>query len=329
MLQKSREITRKLEVDEDSGAESEGGVSVDSEDENAMLESQLYSEKEVNPWMQKIRPTKKDNPWMAKPVLKTGSVYSRPDEFKDEIEELDNDSETEKDENMDKEDEIRENVENATKIVTTFDSGVENSLTLEKDDGSIGDNEAERDTRKDEIDEIFSHGHKKSVINKKEGKKKAKRLKKNKKKQKRLVENSVNNEQTDKSIETEIDISSKKTETKATNEDIADSDDDLISEGLSRKRTLEEIEDSGSDVDEPKRARAALKKEESQAQNKTAIDKDAYVDPKKLFTLDAKLKQVGRGKKLKTMLTVLHLWYGRIECFIDFKIFKFWSWIKP
>ena len=350
MLQKSREITKKVDVPSDSDAESEGGVSLHSEEENVMLESQLHSEMKDNPWMQKILPTKKANSRMAKPVVETGSEYSRPSDFKDKSAAIERESEI-VEENIYKENEdsgiaVDKSVVNVRKINSPTSS--QERKVIEKDRNSTNVNVAETKNNDDAIDKIFDQAQKKSVMSKKaqkksvmskkgdknkskkdrkkgnkksivdknssvkdrkdktksvkdmkDGKKKAKLMKKNKKLKVAAKQSETDEDKSDKIKEMEMKAASEKAEIGMNSKDVDDddnSDDGLISEGLSRKRTIEEIEDSGFEVDEPKKSKIVPGEIGNKGKTKEKTEKEAFVDPKKLFKLDSKLKQVGKGK---------------------------------
>ena len=353
MLQKSREITKKVDVPSDSDAESEGGVSLHSEEENVMLESQLHSEMKDNPWMQKILPTKKANSLMRKSVVETGSEYSRPSEFKDKSAEIERESDI-VEENIYNENEdmgiaADNSVVNVRKIISPTSS--RERKVVEKDSSSSNVNVAETKNNDDAIDKIFDQaqkksvkskkgdknkskndrkkGNKKSIVDKnssvkdgkdktksvkgmKDGKKKAKLMKKNKKLKVAATKFETDEDKSDKIKEMEMKAASEKAEIELKSKDVEDddnSDDGLISEGLSRKRTIEEIEGSGFEVDEPKK----LKVVPGEIQNKRKTkdkktEKEAFVDPKKLFKLDNKLKQVGKGK----LFTVNPMYAGEV-----------------
>ena len=309
MLQKSREITKKIDVDSDSGAESEGGISVDSADETRMIESQLHSEREDNPWMKKVRPTKKDNPWMAKLGATTGSVYSRPEAFTDKSVEVGEESAREMIDDTISEDVTLDQVKARA---TLDDSGLELNLSckdkLNAEPLSSVDSKKKSkrktESNENEIEKIFS---KKSKSKKAEGKNKRKVKKKNKNKQKEKNTAETANNTKEMTGESKIPIDSDREKDKASSEKTvknSDEDEEMINEGLSRKRTLEEIEDIGSDVEveEPKRVRRDGEEKEKGETDDKSNEKEAYVDPKKLFTLDSKLKQVGAGKHLSNML---------------------------
>ena len=342
MLQKSREITKKVDVPSDSDAESEGGVSLHSEEENVMLESQLHSEMKDNPWMQKILPSKKVNSRMAKPVIETGSEYSRPSEFKDKSAEIERESEIVEGnmykENVDSGIVVDKSVVNVRKISSPTSSN--GRKAVEKDSNSSNVNVAETKNNDDAIDKIFDQAQKKSVMSKKgdknkakkdrkkgnkksivdknssvkdkkdktksvkdmkDGKKKAKLMKKNKKRKVAAKKSETDEDKSDKIKETEMKAASEKAEIELNSKGVDgddNSDDGLISEGLSRKRTIEEIEGSGFEVDEPKKLKvvpAEIVGNKRKTKDKKT-EKEAFVDPKKLFKLDSKLKQVGKGK---------------------------------
>lgn len=293
-----------MEVEEESETESEGGVSLDSDDE-----TQLQSEKGANPWMKKVRPTVKDNPWMLKSVLTAKSDYSRPEALGSNSDKVENDSDTVKDKGIANyvNSALFEGTSNTEGRNKSFDDterispgkGISKARKDDDNDVDNNDNEVddEDDVQRDDIDKIFSSVSKKSKISKSESKKKVKRKKKEKKQKMKVKKADTVKKQKHKSRDDLDKISSDKMKKENVDEK-DDKDDPLISEGLSRKRTLEEIEnsDSDADVEELKKVRKGSKKDEEGVAEKKTIEKEVFVDPQNLFTLDSKLKQVGAGR---------------------------------
>ena len=303
MLQRSRDLTKKLENNSDS-EESEGGITPDEEEDVMSLD------RGDNPWMTRVRPAKKDNPWMAKPeMIDNKSEFARPEAYQSGMTEGENDSDAEVENVSDditshddfkgsKSDELGSGSENEedSNIVDAAELTTEmNGSDLNSDDSDVGKNDT------DEIDEIFSSASKKTNLSKSDSKESKKMGKKKRKKEKNLTEKgeNVNNGKEKKgALTTKSGSKKKKTDIDSFNDDEIENDNDeddtaLISEGLNRKRTLEEIEYSESDgeVEETKKVKNVSKKEEG----KKNAGKEVFVDPKKLFTLDSKLKQVGSG----------------------------------
>ena len=301
MLQKSRELTKKHENNSDS-EESEGGITPDEEEDVMPLD------RGDNPWMTRVRPAKKDNPWMDKPeMIDNKSEFARPEAYQSGLTEGENDSDAEVENDNDdiashedfkrsKNDELGSGSENEedSNIVDAAELTTEmNGSDLNSDDGDVGKNDT------DEIDEIFSSASKKAKLSKSYSKESKKKGKKKRKKEKNLTEkgeNSNNQKEKRGALTTKSGTKKKKSDIDSVDDGIENDDEDdtaLISEGLNRKRTLEEIENLESDgeMEETKKVRKDSKKEEG----KRNAEKEVYVDPKKLFTLDSKLKQVGSG----------------------------------
>lgn len=280
MLQKSRELTQKLEAESD-----------DEESEETMVTTLGQTGGDTRYSIQTS-----SNPWMSKATVDM-STFSRPAEMKNEnLEDPKEDSDSESSNEQDISDVrvnnsqksvSRMNILNNSVSVTTEEKASEiTTASVAKDSDSNKDSEQEED----DIDDIF-----KQSLAKKAKKEMAKKKKKEKKKNK-----VIGSKKSEKKLKNKkVNLKFKNNEDHKSDEDNVE-EDEMISEGLVRKRTLEEIEDLSDDEKvsvSPVKKKKIVKrgKENDSKKDKT---EEPYIDPNKLFTMATKVKQVGDGPQL-------------------------------
>ena len=258
MIQKNKQLTEKTEVFSDS--DSDGGVSMDSEDEMNMLESAMSSS---------------NNPWMKATKLSRPTGYEKIQEVKNEDKIL-----------LPEEDSENEsvsadiNVEHVEFNIVNDDNDKNNGIKkLSKHKAKAKHSAVEVDN----IDELFkefeSEDDKNSQSiheNKEESrKKKRNRKKREKEKKKKLL----------KEIQTKQEDEDEKEESV---------EESYISEKLERKTTMEDFENEVSDDETGNDIRTRRKQTENEIETNRGHDKkeeDLYVDPKKLLNLESKLNK--------------------------------------
>lgn len=330
MLQKSRELTKKLEADSDSDTDEkfpDSGVVLDAEDNDLGLD-----------W-------KTDNPWMAKPgSRKSGSQFSRPGV----VENRDNTNDVEISEysrpaeviNADasngknnKDNNSTSNVENSVEKdkLLQRDSGKKNTnktdvydlSTIKFSESSVKSAREPNITKISEImDEIFDIKTKQKAHS---GKSKSKRRKNKAKKTEGKIKDGTKSKPEKKTVETEhteeinYNDDSDNSEPEHEREDIDEGNDsdgnegfddkeedteheDLNVESLKRKRTLEDLESASDDEAEELSAAKKTKSDnrgtgrgDKQGSDNKSKEEEVFVDPRKLFTVETKMRQVGPG----------------------------------
>ncbi|XP_060585732.1 uncharacterized protein LOC132741554 [Ruditapes philippinarum] len=316
MLQKSRALTKKVDVESDSEEEQlfpDSGVSMDNTevDDGA------------------------NNPWMARPNSgKSGSSYSRPQT----VNANDSEGENEKSEysrpkevinvkdNGDDEDDDDDDVlvidekEGEEKDNETGDnnkavSSEEEEVVIMKSKPGVEVHDlsslsTDKDVCDKTIDEIFDKKEKKK--NRSRGQRKNKSKNKNLANKKSETEEIKVDQLRENNSDSYSDLGNKSDNVTTKNdenrnndednEESLDEDEQINNESLSRKRTLEEFEemldnDSGEEITSNKKqkrnkTRKVDGKEEAALDKKTT-PKEAFVDPKKLFTIENRIKQIG------------------------------------
>lgn len=281
MIQKNKELTHKTEVFSDS--ESEGGVSMDSEDEMTMLESAIPST---------------NNPWMKATKLSKPSGYEPVQEVLNEdkiILSKDNESETESKNILgnvvekviieDNKNEVSEEDESESKLQNVEIKSSEKKLI--KQNGRAKDVEIS-----DNIDDLFKdleHGKSgdetiigsKSIHERVMSRNSSKSKKKRRKKEKEKLRKQMKEKPKQEPI-ADVEKDEKEEE-----------EESFISEKLSMKRTIDDFEGSLSEDDTGNDIRTVIKRrieKETKADSKPVEkQEDVYVDPKKLLTLESKL----------------------------------------
>lgn len=290
MLQKSRELTQKLEAgsDDDSG-DDDGFVSTGQTGGDTHYSTPGSS----NPWMAKVSATRPEK-----------SMFTRPEEMKNE--ELEASDENAGDDHVDNdsnEDDEEVVVEANEHVFLDKEPVEENNDSILKEDEEERDKELDRCDQFDDIDQIFEKG---SDIRKKVGGSNIKKKERGKKKKgKKRKENIPEvRENTGKSS------SKAKQATDENSEDENSDNDNMISESLVRKRTLEDIENQTNEealqhkIPPPKKHKT-LSDIKDRVDQKTE-EKEAYIDPNKLFTKNTKIKQVGEGPILIGKQSILY-----------------------
>lgn len=295
MLQKSRELTQKLEAgsDDDSG-DDEGFVSTGQ----TGGDTHYSTPGSRNPWMAKISAARPEK-----------SMFSRPEEMKNE--ELEASDENAGDDHVDNdsnEDDEEVVVEASNHVFLDKDSVEEDKEEITenilKGDEEERDKKLDRCDQFDDIDQIFEKGS--DICKKVRGRnlKKREKGKKKKGKKKNKSEPEVREKTGKSSCNAE----------QASDENIEDENsdnDNMISESLVRKRTLEDIENQTNEEALPHKMPPAKKHKtlsdikDSRIDQKTE-EKEAYIDPNKLFTKNTKIKQVGEGPVLVGKQSILY-----------------------
>lgn len=319
MLQKSRELTKKVDVESDSDNE------------------EMYPDTGVTDDVDKAEftsPKSSNNPWMAKPSRhgvkssndgcdvnddsdggeNEASEYSRPLEFKSE--EIDEERDTGSDNDGE------ENVEddNSENVSEKLDDGnsLRNKKKMEVHDLSSISEDIDKKQKPDidvlKISDIMDDIFKNKVSRKRSDDRQAVGKKKTKMRHRKLKtlqkkEKIMNKSQTKLNTKEVKGVNN-------TAEDDADEGSDFENtnnESLKRKQTLEDLENDSDDDDKDRNKKVVpvkrqklnankkkvknTSKERSIANKEDAfvVEKEAFVDPKKLFTLETRLSQPGSG----------------------------------
>ena len=324
MLQKSRELTKKVDVESDSEDEQypDAGVSIDNTEIDDVVVSQ-------NPWMARPTSGKPDSSYSRPQAVdeegleeNEQSEYSRPEELVNE-EVGDSDDDDDDDEDYDEEEAggavNQEHGENESNDNSGGEEEVNNS-SKEKDQvvktgkPKIEVHDLSSIDCDKTIDEIFDSKQNKvkTTNRKKRTRNKNKRLECKKDKDENInVTQSRNmgkvgevNATSDNALDSKSDVTSKNSRERNADEESDENSDEveqINNESLSRKRTLEDFEemianDDDEEVSPHKKQKTKTKKpkgKDGTGHDKKAKVKDAYVDPKKLFTIENKIKQIG------------------------------------
>ncbi|XP_045197137.2 uncharacterized protein LOC123551914 [Mercenaria mercenaria] len=338
MLQKSRTLTKKVDVESDSEDEKflDVGVSIDNTEIDVAAKSD-------NPWM--ARPSSgKPNVSYSRPEAITDhdsrdeneqSEYSRPAEVVNKAAGVDSDDGNEDSEN---EKTDSEDVDNVKETESNGDND-EEVISMKKKQGTevhdlstlnteqfLSDTNSVHTVKSkvsEEIDEIFENKQNEGKLSRNQ------RRKRNKNKNKTLADEKSESKKSksaehqkkskkdkvDKKFDIDAD-SDNDDELKSDSGDIVaknnkavvneeeeevDEEEQMNNESLSRKRTIEEFEeilsdDSNEEITTRKKMKTdgknKKKRKETQQQEKNKA-KEAFVDPKKLFTIENKIRQVG------------------------------------
>ncbi|KAL4232806.1 U3 small nucleolar RNA-associated protein 14 A [Mactra antiquata] len=321
MLQKSRELTKKIQIESDSDTEAFPDIGVD---DNVEIPQFKLPKTSNNPWMAKLsaqvasmKHTGEDYSVEDNGV----SEYSRPKEIVNEDVANNSNRGDEDSKSVDKtvvtesfiklsgNDDFNKSVQNKSKTDV-----IVHDLTSVLDQQAEDDNESSGDdvTGNDVIDDIFETSNQKKL--KKAERKKTKirhrvlRRQMKEIEKKRKVTEASDNVEEGNDVETKyvsVNETVKVKDTVVEDDDIDDNDDDLVNvESLKRKQTLEDIEnvcnDSDTHIPVPLKKQKLNEngknaKTDSEKKNLSKNSKEAFVDPKKLFTLETKLKSVGSG----------------------------------
>lgn len=286
MLQKSRELTKKLEAGSDDESDDETTPTTISQTGGDTHYSTPVS----------------SNPWMVKPTAAAErSKFSRPAEV------------TSKDTQESSEEEQNDDMENGSNVSDDNDREADTNMRTSKkqqvvlatkavtsecdvnqeDSGS----DMNDDNKKNEIDAIFETTANKSQQRTSAKSKQKKKIKqKNVGKKEKLIRKDLKRKKRTTVTKKTLDESENEGDDSSDDEDNQDS---LISEGLVRKRTLEEINEGLAEEEtSPKKRKRTPNKKHKVTEKKIEPVKEAYIDPNKLFTMDTKLKQVGKGPTL-------------------------------
>ncbi|XP_033741241.1 uncharacterized protein LOC117328027 [Pecten maximus] len=253
MLQKSRDLTKKM-ITETGESDSDGGVSMDSEDERAMMESEMSGDRNM--------PQK--NPWMS-----VGSKHPQTTGFEKPVAIVSTDSQ-----------------QDQSELPVSQQDQSELPVSMAESESQTNE-----DANIDEIEKIFKspnvnvkkeNSQLQSNVKAKEDKKQAK---KKAKKQKSKQNKSGTEKDQLKIIKPSKDVTEELEE---------EEDDDLITETLTRKQTLEDIEDGLLDKEEMDQNKTSNNKNSTREISRQSKDKstEVQVDPKKLFTLESKLSNI-------------------------------------
>ncbi|XP_067676071.1 U3 small nucleolar RNA-associated protein 14 homolog A-like [Haliotis asinina] len=296
MIQINKELTKKTQLEEDSNSDSEGGVSVHSDDEGEMIVSQLGM-------------TGGDNPWMtAQPKV---SEFQRPGTIKNTAQDIVSEGEASEEEEEHEKAQEQEMLEEDQDVPEEDD---------ESDDDDISNLSKTETTGLESKERKSEREGEKTEVSTKSKRKRRKRKKVDKSNDDAVEEDSGIGDtigsifsnlsksrlQIAKSLESdEKEISSKKKkkkknkkkntnqgETKSNEkDDVEDEDEELMDLSLNRKKTLEDMEGGFEETGKQKANSKSVGKKlhaESGPTEKSKTD-DVYVDPKKLFTLETKL----------------------------------------
>lgn len=290
MIQKNKELTQKTEVFSES--ESEGGVSMDSEDEMNMLESAVSSAN--NPWMKSSKLSKPTGYEPIKEVI-TEDQIKHPSDSEDENESkiqltnvvekvviedknmTDKIVETNKasKNNIEKEIESPKNSKKERKL-SNKKAFTKNSLSnVDNIDDLFKDFETQKNGDKAAVTPTSIH---EKVMSGETRKKKRNRQKRERERKKKHLQEEQKKEAEEKENESE------------------EEEESVISETLARKSTMEDFEGNISEDEAGSDNRRSRKPDESEAEHggkQFEKQENVYVDPRKLLTLESKIDKSG------------------------------------
>ena len=342
MLQLSRDLTKKQEVvlDEGEEADSEGGVSLDSDDEDNTQDSEAISMDGKNPWMSqhKLRIKQKKSVSFSTPAEISKHMVKETNltENKERVDErhLDedkgNDGNTKEDYDFSRENKEEDDDFSKENAKEDDDFSIENT---EEEDNFIEENMSENDYFSEEntneegyfCDQNRKKEKKIEIMSKKNiddieeifknfvpGVAKNSKSKTGKNKKKNQI--NTDSEKKEKKVK-DSDRSRRESNAKIGNGDKTvkgnkilqkEGIDEGISETLNRKRTLEDFSDeSETEISPLKKAREDNKKvDKSDSSDKKQETREAYVDPKKLMIIESKIQHTGKG------LTIIGKYFG-------------------
>lgn len=326
MLQKSRALTKKVDVESDTEEDKFPDSGVDVDIGNTELN---FAEASNNPWMAK--------PTSAKPrssfTATVGDLdnnedneisdFSRPAEIVNEMISVNEDESTDSEvEIVDKQQESDTEAEHEVALMSV---NVKSNSTQRTEVHDLSSLDAKRPTSNknaenvlhsnaiETIDEIFDtapgNNFQKSVHNKR-GKRKNKKLNLiNKSLGEKDCEDtlSVNHDSDNDEVKKSdsnnklMDITGKNkgTVSNGKHEDEDEEEGIMNTESVSRKRTLEDYDNmlvDDAEKESSKRLKVHIAKTKGVKGNKNhnkTMEKEAYVDPKKLLTMETKIRQVG------------------------------------
>lgn len=295
MLQKSRELTKKVDVESESEDDIEADITgIESQEAIDMLNNDIISGKGSNPWM-------KANSGKGRQTVVTDNddehettVIDDSEESEDDVEKVEHDVEILEDDKI-KDMKIKNTNELhekeadpvVEKVNGKADADIDKIFNMKTPTETTGTKKVKKRQRKRK-QKTESENKTTSVQSKKvnQSKKESKSQKSKKEKSKKA-----------ESVETIVDSSDNNE-----GEEIDDDDDgdEIISETLSRKRTLEELEELNEEptkfkpTSSPKKQKIKDKKKDK----KSRPPQEAFVDPNKFLTLESNMKQVGTGPNI-------------------------------